>query len=136
MRQRWSPPSIKHTGRKRRRGQPSRQEYLAAEVAYMWDIERLPLRGENGTLDLCDYLAVRIKGYPNATDLALELVTYASNRHRSKTIERWIREGRRVLQKEGAWPWALVPEGKIPRGWWRDPRFEEALLAWRTSCDH
>ena len=50
-----------------------------------------------------------------------------------KTIDRWRNDGRAFLAQLGAWPWALTPDGRLGRAWWRDQRFSEELTAWREG---
>ena len=47
-----------------------------------------------------------------------------------KTIDRWRNDGRAFLAQLGAWPWALTPDGRLSRVWWRDQRFSRALGEW------
>jgi hypothetical protein len=49
---------------------------------------------------------------------------------RSKGAERRVRDGRRVLQGLGAWPWALAANGVLPARWWEQERFTRALTFW------
>lgn len=123
----------------RSRGRPRRNSYFAAELAYMHDVERRPFIAGEGTFSLHEYLATRIKRYQTADLLAAELVSYGTasrrSRHRSRTFERWLADGRRTLHEEGAWPWALVPGGRLTSSWWEDPGFERALRAWALGED-
>jgi hypothetical protein len=112
-------------------GQPPRNEYFCAELAYMTDIERRPLEDEGPFFDLREYLAVNVKGYSRPTDLQVE--TFKEGKPRSRTVDRWVRTGRCVLHDQRAWPWALMSNGRLPQEWWRDPRFEEALHAWASG---
>jgi hypothetical protein len=54
--------------------------------------------------------------------------------NRARAARNWIAKGRRGLAAIGAWPWALVPAGKLPRDWYREPRFAVALAAWHREA--
>lgn len=51
----------------------------------------------------------------------------------SRSARYSVAQGRRRLGAIGAWPWALAPAGKLPRDWWRDVRYAEALAAWHRE---
>lgn len=45
----------------------------------------------------------------------------------------WRDDGRRAWAEWGAWPCALVREGKLPRSWWKRPEYAEALSDWAAG---
>jgi hypothetical protein len=48
-----------------------------------------------------------------------------------KSAKRRVREGRIVLSREGVLPWAAYgSEGALPKRWWKDEPFLEALDEW------
>jgi hypothetical protein len=43
-----------------------------------------------------------------------------------------VREGRRALHASGVLPWgAFDPEGRLPKRWWRERAFADALEEWQ-----
>ncbi len=113
-----------------RRGQPKRNVYVAAEVAYMLDVEgRLPFtEPANVTAALLpEPSRDTVRGY---LDPALAITR--DEGWRSITLRRWRDDGRRVLAAVGGWPWALAPDGRLERSWYRDPRYLAALRGTRV----
>ncbi len=105
-------------------GRPRRNIYIAAEIAYMADIEQRPLQDQREqAFGQHDYLG---------DHLALEPISAKLDTWRSRTVRRWRGDGRTTLAALGAWPWAATPDrsGRLAREWWRDTRYEEALTAW------
>jgi len=105
-------------------GRPRRNIYIAAEIAYMADIEQRPLQDQREhAFGQHDYLG---------DHLALEPVSHERDSERSRTVRRWRNDGRAALAALGAWPWAVTPDGsgRLARTWWRDERYEKALTAW------
>ena len=100
-----------------RRGRPPRNAYLAAEIAYLIDIERARAGGSRLRPD--EYLARRYGSRVLPAD--------------GRTVRRWLRDGRRVLRAVGAWPWAVFTEGGVPRRWWEHPRALDALARWANG---
>jgi hypothetical protein len=48
-----------------------------------------------------------------------------------KTTKHRVREGRVLLSREGVLPWAAYgPEGSLPKRWWKDAVFLDALDEW------
>jgi hypothetical protein len=134
-------------------GRPRRNSYRAAHVAYASDVEARALKGSRPAdfLSLKDQTPTQLKrslepDYLGLRDLigdpeiALRDVTgriddpdEARGYVRAQTVDNWRRDGRRHLAALGAWPWAVVPDGRLPRSWRRDPRFADALAAWITA---
>jgi len=103
---------------------------VAAEVAYMIDVEARPLRTDEFGLGSLDYLGTKVPG-----GIAALTVNRALGTERAKTVLRWRDDGRRALAALGAWPWTEVPNGRLPRSWRRDPRFVQALRVWSGLDD-
>jgi hypothetical protein len=49
---------------------------------------------------------------------------------RSSRLPRWPRKGREKLAALGVWPWALWPNGALPRDWREQQRTWDALAEW------
>jgi hypothetical protein len=109
-----------------RPGQPKRNIFMAGEVAYMADIELRPrilqASGAEG-FDILSYTAPHLLLRPTDDDLAGP----------QRTLQRWVADGRKTLHDIGAWPWALVPEGRLPEEWWREQLFQDALDQWSND---
>ena len=58
-----------------------------------------------------------------------------SRKRESRSVRRYVKEGRKTLATLGAWPWAVEKDGRLDvRGWWRDDRFAAALFAWHEEA--
>jgi hypothetical protein len=103
----------------RGRGRPPRNAYLAAEVAYLWDLERKPLVEREGQVSAVSSAFAYLR--PGERPLCQEV---------DRTMRRWLREGRETLAEIGAFPWSVCDRGLPPRRWWAEPRFDQALREW------
>jgi len=45
--------------------------------------------------------------------------------------KRRVREGRRMLHFSGVLPWVTFEEGRLPKRWWRERAFVDALEEWQ-----
>ncbi|MBA3327686.1 MAG: hypothetical protein H0T43_05235 [Solirubrobacterales bacterium] len=94
--------------------------HLASEArCTLWHIEAAYLRDLEGLTSL--ELAEAIE----AGDFSEQ-----DGRGRSRTSDRWVKHGRELLHELGAWPWAVVDGGKLPRDWRTDERITLALASW------
>ena len=50
-----------------------------------------------------------------------------------RSARQHARDGRFVASELGLWPWAAVGGRSLPRAWWLDEVFAEALQAWATA---
>lgn len=115
------------------RGRPARNAYLAAEVAFMLDVEGRPqLDGSPPSFEVWAYLGARGQG---GKRLKLEEVTWRRDTKRCRAITRvWRDDGREVMAALGAWPWAVSgAEGRLSRTWWREARYAASLAAWHRG---
>jgi hypothetical protein len=112
----------------RGRGQPRRNRYVAAEFAYMLDLERRPpmvreLYAPERRVRRAFTARAQLETALEAMDRTPRVAVSADEGLRSRTLTRWRDDGRRVLHDLGAWPWALETDGRLDRTWWRDPRY-------------
>ncbi|HYH59806.1 MAG TPA: hypothetical protein VD790_11410 [Thermoleophilaceae bacterium] len=49
-------------------------------------------------------------------------------------VRQHLRDGRHALGALGAWPWAVVDGGPLPRNWWADRDFAAALAEWACAA--
>ena len=117
------------------RGRPRTNLYVAAELAYMADIEQRasftsPPEDERWQSEPTDraFSALTQRGYLDPQSM---LTWDESQRaYKAQKLKRTRSQGRRVLAELGAWPWAVAPDGRLPRDWRDDERYVAALAAW------
>jgi hypothetical protein len=99
---------------------------------------RPPRVAENPSLCIA---AAWLKDYRGLTfagvERELELVGDAKRTY-SRTVERYVRDGRLTLQLLGILPWAAWDlqtfRERALREWWRRPHFLDALETWALEC--
>ena len=115
------------TGPQASAGRPKRNVHLVGEVAYMVDVERRPRRmrhlGGGGNFDVLAYSARHVTA--RSSHVNLDGV--------QRNLRRWVQDGRKVLHDIGAFPWAVVPAGALPRNWWLEADFQDALRKWQAG---
>ena len=126
-------PQVRHAleqpAKPRGPGRPPRDPETAIDIAITWDLD-----GERPTPEL--KWTGRAVGAVSDTGL-LRRVQLTFHTHPdgwdSRTLRRWRDDGRRAWSESGAWPWALTPNGKLPRNWWRRPEYAKALHDWAAG---
>ena len=93
-----------------RRGRRRRGSAPAFHAAYIHDVEGLSPRAL-------------------VASERFEFVTERAARHH-------VRDGRHAASCLGAWPWAVVDGGPLPRNWWADRHFALALQRWAVGELH
>ena len=88
-----------------------------AGLAY-WEMEAAYYRDLDGATS-CEIA--------RAMDLQIDL--HREN-PRSSSADRYVRHGRALLNRLGAWPWAAVANGRLPAKWREQPAFARPLARW------
>jgi hypothetical protein len=73
------------------------------------------------------------------TETAVAELLYASpDEHISSTetkrVARAAKDGRLLYRSEGVLPWAAFGDARLPREWWREDAFREAVRAWQAEA--
>lgn len=95
--------------------------------AYAQDDERRPGKRRKRR-DPARYLLATYRhdiGQEQYADLAADFPCDIS------TVKQWVAEGRQALFRQGAWPWALPLDGRLPQGkWWLGDSYKRLLREW------
>jgi hypothetical protein len=99
--------------------------YWSMEVAYAADLEACP------TIELADAF-----GFDDHRDEWFDAKgeRHVTLREDSRSVRRYRAGGRRLLHALGAWPWAVVDDGRLPRKWHEARAFADAFAAWHRGA--
>lgn len=99
--------------------------YWSMEAAYAADLEA------RASIELANGL-----GFDDHRDAWLDKKgeRHVTMRESSRSVRRYQVTGRRLLHALGAWPWAVVDEGRLPRKWHQAPAFSDAFAAWHRAA--
>jgi len=118
------------TGPARRLGRPPRDPGDARDIALAWDIEGFrpsPDRSWHDQLRNRHRAVGGIRG-----EHAVTFVTHP-DKCDDRTERHWRDAGRRSWAALGAWPWALIDNGKLTKTWWKRPAYPDGLRYWAAT---